>query len=42
MPGSERAGGESGEGRTMSMRPLRAQSAVESKPVRAASGPVSP
>ena len=42
MPGSERAGGASGEGRTRSMSPVRAQSAVLSKPGRPASSPVSP
>jgi hypothetical protein len=42
MPGSEREGGASGDGRTRSIRPVRAQSAVLSKPGRLASGPVSP
>jgi len=42
MPGSERDGGESGEGRTRSINPVRAQSAVESKPLRGASSPRSP
>ena len=42
IPGSDRAGGESGEGRTRSISPLRAQSAVLSNPGRAASAPVSP
>ncbi len=42
IPGRERAGGKSGPGLTRSISPVRAQSAVESKPVRPASGPVSP
>ena len=42
MPGSDFAGGESGAGRTMSISPLRAQSAVLSKPVLSRSGPCSP
>ena len=42
MPGSDFAGGESGAGRTMSISPLRAQSAVLSKPVLSRSGPRSP
>jgi hypothetical protein len=42
MPGSERDGGASGDGLTRSIRPVRAQSAVESKPLRGASAPRSP
>src|SRR2546426_1159898 len=42
MPGSARAGAESGDGRTRSMRPVRAQSAVLSKPGRPASSAVAP
>ena len=38
IPGSDFAGGESGAGRTMSISPLRAQSAVLSKPVLNRSG----
>src|SRR2546427_9554459 len=42
MPGSERAGGESGEGFSRSIKPVRAHSAVASKPLRGASSPCSP
>ena len=42
MPGSDREGAASGDGRTRSMRPVRAHSAVLSKPGRDASSPVSP
>ena len=42
MPGAERAGGVSTSARTASISPVRAQYAVELKPVFAASSPASP